>query len=53
MEDIDNPELIEEWKQNLDAAPYKKYINQDVKIPSIKKQIDRNDKAEYWPTGKN
>ena len=24
MNNIDHPELIEEWKQNIDAAAYKK-----------------------------
>ena len=24
MDDIDNPVLIEEWKQNIDAAAYEK-----------------------------
>ena len=36
MEDIDHPELIEEWKQNIDASNYENNLNQDVKIPSIK-----------------
>ena len=49
MVDIDHPELIEEWKQNLDAADYENNLNQDVKIQSIKKKIDYNDKTEYWP----
>ena len=39
MEDIDNTELIKEWKQNVDAAAYENNINQDVKIPSIKKKL--------------
>ena len=43
-------ELIEEWKQNIDTAAYDNNINQDVKIPSIKREIDRNNKNEYWPT---
>ena len=50
MDGIDNHALIEEWKQNTDASDYGNNINQDVKIPSIKKQIDCNDKTEYWPT---
>ena len=50
MDDLDNPALIEEWKQNIDADAYGKNLNQDVKLPSIKKQIDHNDKTEYWPT---
>ena len=41
-----------DWRivKNIDAAAYEKNINQDVKLPSTKKQIDRNDKTEYWPT---
>ena len=50
MDDLDHPVLIKELKQNLDAAAYEKNLNQDVKIPSIKKKIDRNNKTEYWPT---
>ena len=26
MEDLDHPALIEEWKQNIDAYPYEKYL---------------------------
>ena len=44
MEDIDHPVLIGEWKQNIDTAAYKNNLNQDVKIPSIKKQTDRDEK---------
>ena len=50
MDDLDHTALIEEWKQNVDAAAYENNLNQDVKIPSIKKKIDRNNKPEYWPT---
>ena len=38
MDNIDHPALIEERK-NIDAAAYEKSLNQDVKIPSIKKTI--------------
>ena len=44
MDDIDHPALIEEWKQNIDADSYENNLNQDVKLPSIKKGFDRNDK---------
>ena len=30
--------------------PLLKNLKKDVKIPPIKKKIDRNDKTEYWPT---
>ena len=33
MGDLDHPALIKERKQNLDAAPYEKNLNQYVKIP--------------------
>ena len=39
MDDIEHPALIEEWRQNIDADSYEKYINQDIKIPSIKKHL--------------
>ena len=39
MEDIDHPELIEEQKQNIEAADHEKNINQDVNLPSIKKKL--------------
>ena len=45
-----HPALIEERKQNINAAAYENNLNTDVKIPSIKKKIDRNNKNEYWPT---
>ena len=41
--------MIEEWKQNLDGDAYEKDLYKDVKLPSIKKKIDCNDKTEYWP----
>ena len=50
MNNLDNTALIEEWKQNFDAAAYEKNLNQDIKIPSIKKKVDHNDKTEYWTT---
>ena len=50
MEDLYHPALIEDWKQNINAAAYEKNLYKDLKIPSINKQIDRDDKTEYWPT---
>ena len=44
--DIDNPECIGEWKQNIDSDANGKNLNQDVKLPPNKKTIDRNDKIE-------
>ena len=34
----------------LDAAGYEKNLYKDVKLPQIKRKIDRDDKTEYWPT---
>ena len=34
--------------KNIDAAAYEKNRYKDEKLPSIKKNIDRNDKTEYW-----
>ena len=45
MDDLDHHALIKEWKQNLDASAYEKNLYKDVKLPSIKKKIDRNDKT--------
>ena len=39
MEDLDHPALIEERKKNLDDDAYENNLNQDVKIPSIKKKL--------------
>ena len=53
MDYLYQPALIEEWKQNIDAADYEKNQNQYVKLPSIKKKNDCNYKTEYWPTSIN
>ena len=29
------------------------YINEEIKIPSKKKKIDRHDSIDYWPTSIN
>ena len=42
MDDLEHSAMIEEWIQNLDAASYKKNLNQDEKLPSTKRKIDRN-----------
>ena len=39
MNNLDHTALIEEWKQNLDAAAYEKNLNQYVKIPSVQKKL--------------
>ena len=46
MYNLDHPALIEEWKLDLDAAPFENNINQDLKIPSIKIVININNKLK-------
>ena len=46
MEDIENPELIEEWIKILMLLLMKKYLYKDEKLSSLQKKIDRNDKTE-------
>ena len=40
--------MIKEWIQNFDFAAYKKNLNQDEKLPSMKRKIDRNYKTDCW-----
>ena len=49
MKDLEHPALIKERIQNLDDAAYKNNLNQDDKLPSTKKKIDRNYKTDCWP----
>ena len=37
MDDLDHPEFIEEWKQNIDASAYEENIYKDVNLPSMNK----------------
>ena len=37
FKNIDHLALIQEWKQNLDAAAYEKNVHQEIKIPQKKK----------------
>ena len=46
LKDLDHPALIEERKQNIYAAAYGKKLNQDLKLPSKKKNIDRHDSLD-------
>ena len=39
MDNLDNPALIEERKQNIDAAIYENNLNKYVKLPSIRKKL--------------
>ena len=49
MKYLEYPAFIEEFKQNIDAAAYENNLYKDIKLPSVKKKIDRNDKIEYCP----
>ena len=49
MDDVGHPDLIEENK-NIDTTAYENNLNQDVKIPPIKKKNYCNEKTECWPT---
>ena len=40
MDNFNHPAVIEEWKQNLDADTYNKNLNQDLELPSNRKNID-------------
>ena len=33
IDNIERPALIEEWKQNIDASAYEKYLYKDVRLP--------------------
>ena len=39
MDNLDHPGFIEEHKQNIYAAAYENNLNQDVKLPSMKKKL--------------
>ena len=39
IDDIEHPALIDEWKQDIDAAAYEKNLYKDVKLPSIQKKL--------------
>ena len=49
MKDIEHPALFQEWIQIFDDIAYEKNSHKDEKLPSTKKKIDRNYKAESWP----
>ena len=50
LKNIDHPALIQEWTQNIDANAYGKYLNQEIKPPSKKGEIDRHDSMTYCTT---
>ena len=49
LNNINNHELVQEWKLNLDAAAYEKKIDSKVNRSSYKKEIDRHNSERYWP----
>ena len=50
LKDINHPALIQEQKQNIDAAAYEIILNEEVKILFKSKEIDNHDSQSYRPT---
>ena len=50
LKDINHPELIQEWKLNLDAAEYERYIDANLYNPSEKRKFNCHDSESYCPT---
>ena len=50
LKDINHPELLQEWKLNIDAAAYERNIDANMYKHSNKKEIDCNDRDLYWPS---
>ena len=48
MKEIYHPEILQEWKLNIDAAEYEKNMTL-THLPSLKKRINRIDNFEHWP----
>ena len=48
IKEIYHPEIIKEWKLNIDAAEYEKNIAKS-NLPSHKKNINCIDDFEHWP----
>ena len=53
MKDLEHTALIKEWIQNIDAVAYEKNLNQEEKLPSMKKKVYRNYKTDCWPKSIN
>ena len=47
IKEIYHPEIIQEWKLNIDAAEYEKNMAKSH-LPSHKKKINRIDDFEHW-----
>ena len=50
IKEINHPSLLQERRQNLDAAEYKRYIDANLYKPSEKKKFNCHDSDYYWPT---
>ena len=48
IKDINNPEIIQKWKLNIDAAKYEKYMAK-TNLPSDRKKIHRQADHNHWP----
>ena len=48
IKEIYHPEIIQEWKLNIDAAEYEKNMAKSHLL-SHKKKINRIDDFEHWP----
>ena len=46
---IHHPELLQEWKLNLDAAEYETNMKANMYKPSEKKKFNCVDKDRHWP----
>ena len=48
IKEIYHPEILKEWKLNIDAAEYEKNMTL-THVPSTKNKINRIDDFEHWP----
>ena len=48
IKEINHPEILQEWKLNIDAAEYERNMVENYK-PSEKKKINRLADHDHWP----
>ena len=48
IKEINHPALLQEWKLNLDAAKYEKYMKANMYEPSEKEKFNRIDNHKHW-----
>ena len=48
IKEIYHPEIIQEWKLNIDAAEYEKNMTLSL-VTSTKKKMNRIDEFKHWP----